>query len=83
MEKIDPLVSWEPLITRSIIHLLEETHANNDRAREMLGYSPEHHWKQAVHRQIEAMQRDQFKSMKMHKPIKPLSVSTTEDIDPV
>jgi nucleoside-diphosphate-sugar epimerase len=74
MEKLDPLVTWEPLVTRSIIHLLEETNANNDKAREMLGYAPEIHWKQAVHSQIEAMQRNAFKGMKMHRPYKPVSM---------
>ena len=74
MESIDKLVPWEPLVTRSIIHLLEETQANNDKAREYLGYSPEIHWKQAIHSQIEAMQRDQFKGMKMYRPHKPVSM---------
>ena len=74
MEKLDPLVPWEPLVTRSIIHLLEETHATNERARERLGYAPEIHWKQAVHSQIEAMQRNQFRGMKMHRPHKPVSI---------
>ena len=68
MESIDRLVPWEPLITRSIVHLLEETHANNDEAREKLGYAPEFHWKETVHKQIEEMQHNQFKSMKMYKP---------------
>ena len=32
MEKIDPFVSWDPLVTRSVIHLLEEVAADNERA---------------------------------------------------
>jgi len=74
MEKLDPLVPWEPLITRSIVLLLEETDANNEQAREKLGYMPEFHWKEAIHKQIEEMQRNQFKSMKMHKPLDPGSI---------
>lgn len=74
MERLDPLLPWEPLITRSIVHLLEETGANNDQARELLGYTPEIHWKEAVHRQITEMQHNQFRGMKMHKPIKSLSI---------
>jgi hypothetical protein len=35
---------------------------------------PEVHWKEAVHSQIEAMHRDQFSAMKMHRPIIPMSV---------
>ena len=79
MEKLDPLVAWEPLITRSIVHLLEDTDTNNDQAREMLGYSPEIHWKEAVHCQIEEMQRNDFKTMKMHKPVNSLSVTDAEE----
>jgi nucleoside-diphosphate-sugar epimerase len=78
MEKLDRLVPWEPLVTRSIVHLLEETDATNDKARERLGYAPEIHWKEAVHSQIEAMQRNQFKGMKMHRPYKPISVDKSE-----
>jgi nucleoside-diphosphate-sugar epimerase len=78
MEKLDPMVPWEPLVTRSIIHLLEDTHASNDKARERLGYSPEIHWKEAVHSQIEAMKRNEFKGMKMHRPYKPASLDKTK-----
>jgi nucleoside-diphosphate-sugar epimerase len=74
MERLDPLVPWDPLVTRSIIHLLEETHASNEKARERLGYAPEIHWKEAVRTQIEAMHRDDFKHMKMQRPEKPMSV---------
>ena len=78
MEKLDKVVAWEPLVTRSIIHLLEETHADNEKAHERLGYTPEIHWKQAVHSQIEAMRRDQFKGMKMHRPYKPVSMDKSD-----
>jgi len=78
MEKLDRLVPWEPLVTRSIIHLLEDTHASNDKARERLGYAPEIHWKQAVHGQIEAMKRNEFKGMKMHRPYKPVSLDKND-----
>jgi nucleoside-diphosphate-sugar epimerase len=81
MEKLDPLVGWEPLITRSIVHLLENTDANNDQARELLGYDPEIHWKEAIHSQITEMQHNEFKAMKMHRPVKPLSVASGEDIE--
>ena len=78
MEKLDPLVPWEPLVTRSIVHLLEETHATNHKAASILGYLPEVHWKEAVHSQIEAMHRDQFTAMKMHRPIVPMSVDRND-----
>ena len=69
MELIDPIVPWEPLVTRSIIHLLEETGATNDRAGSMLGYEPKVHWKDAIRMQMEEMAVRQKKPMKMYKPI--------------
>lgn len=79
MEKLDVIFPWQPLITRSIVHLLEETNTDNEQARQLLGYIPEIHWKEAVHRQVTEMQHDQFKSMKMFKPIKSLSISAEQN----
>ena len=69
MELIDPIVPWEPLVTRSIVHLLEETGATNDRASSMLGYEPKIHWKDAISMQMEEMAVRQKTAMKMYKPI--------------
>jgi len=69
MELLDPLVPWEPLVTRSIIHLLEETNATNARAAELLGYQPKVHWKDAVRMQMDEMAIRQKTAMKMYKPI--------------
>jgi len=44
MKLIDPIVPWEPLVTRSIIHLLEETSATNERAHIDLGFTAKVHW---------------------------------------
>lgn len=71
MELLDPIVPWEPLVTRSIIHLLEETGATNDQARSMLGYDPKIHWKDAIRMQMEEMTERQKTPMKMYKPITP------------
>jgi nucleoside-diphosphate-sugar epimerase len=68
MEKLDPLVPWEPLVTRSIVHLLAETGVDNARANERLGYIPKHHWKQALDRQLAEMAKLQEKPMKMARP---------------
>ena len=73
MEMIDRLAPWEPLVTRSIIHLLEETSADNAQALETIGYSAEIHWKEAIDRQMQSMKKNQFTAMKMHRPIRPLS----------
>lgn len=73
MEKLDRCVPGEPLVTRSIIHLLEETRANNNQAHELTGYVPEIHWQEAIARHMQAMKNNQFAAMKMHRPIRPLS----------
>ena len=65
MEKLDPVVPWEHLVTRSIIHLQEETHANNDKARTLLGYQSAIHWKESVRSQIEELHQLQREAMPM------------------
>ena len=57
-------------MTRSIIHLLEETNANNDRAANLLGYAPKIPWQDAVCMQMDEMVEHQKAPMKMRKPIK-------------
>ena len=69
MEKLDPLVPWDPLVTRSIVHLLEETNADNDKAEKILGYKPKIHWKDSIQLQVAEMANRS--RMKMYKPITP------------
>ncbi len=69
MEMIDPFVPWEPLVNRTIIHLLEEVSADNSRANKMLAYSPTHSWRGGVSKQIEEMNKYQKKAMSMARPI--------------
>lgn len=69
MEKLDPIVPWEPLVTRSIIHLMEETNADNQRAEQKLGYRPTHHWQEAIRDQMAEMSVRETVPMKMAKPI--------------
>ena len=69
MEKLDPIVPWEPLITRSIIHLLEKKDVNNERAARMLGYQPNHGWRDAADKQINEMHKVQKSAMSMAKPV--------------
>jgi nucleoside-diphosphate-sugar epimerase len=69
MEKLDPVVPWEPLVTRSIIHLLQETAADNKRAERELGYRPRYHWKQAIDIQMAEMATQQAKAMSMARPL--------------
>jgi len=67
MRALYNLLPADPLIVPSIVLLLEETYATNDKAKEILGYEPEIDWKQSVDVQIEQMQREQKKAMRMNK----------------
>ena len=69
MEKLDPIVPWEPLVTRSIVHLLEEVNASNEEARKRLGYQPQVHWKTAIRKQVAEMKLRQKTGMKMFRPL--------------
>jgi nucleoside-diphosphate-sugar epimerase len=69
MERLDPVVPWEPLVTRSIIHLLEEVHADNRRAEARLGYRPRHPWQDAVRNQVAEMRVRETRPMAMYRPI--------------
>jgi nucleoside-diphosphate-sugar epimerase len=69
METMDAVVPWEPLVTRSIIHLLEEVNVDNGRAIDRLGYRPQHPWQEAVRAQMAEMGRRQHRAMKMYRPI--------------
>lgn len=69
MEKIDPFVPWEPLIVRSIVHLLEETGADNDLVAAALGYQPEYDWRDSIRLQVAEMQLRQQRPMRMAMPV--------------
>ncbi len=68
MEKLDPVVPWEPLVTRSIIHLMEEVGVDNDKAERLLGYRPVHPWQDAVRAQMAEMALRQIRPMAMARP---------------
>ena len=70
MECLDSIMPFEPLVTRSIIHLLEDTNTNNDKAKKLLGYEPQIEWEKALNEQIEEIHRVQKRPMKMHKEYK-------------
>lgn len=70
MEMLDRLVPWEPLVTRSIVHLLREVAADNARAARLLGYRPQHDWRTAVRAQMEEMAlRRQEGPMPLARPV--------------
>lgn len=66
MELLDHFVPYEPLVTRSIIHLLENTHTDNEKASTLLGYTPVVDWKDALSAQIRAIEKTN-EPMKMVK----------------
>jgi len=68
MESMDRFVPWEPLVTRSIILLLEEVAADNRRAAERLGYRPQYPWQQAVRAQLDEMAQRQDGPMRLYRP---------------
>ena len=68
MELLDPLVPWDPLVTRSIVHLLREVNANNDMAANRLGYRPEYDWRVAIRTQLDEMSVRQKQPMRMAVP---------------
>lgn len=69
MEKLDRIVPWQPLVTRSIVHLMEEVDVDNRKAERLLGYRPLHGWREAIKSQMAEMTARQTRSMKMAKPI--------------
>jgi nucleoside-diphosphate-sugar epimerase len=69
MEKLDPIAPWEPLVTRGIIHLMEETGADNAKAERLLGYRPAHPWREAIRAQMQEMSMRQTQPMSMARPV--------------
>jgi len=65
METIDPLVPWNPLIVRSIVHLLEEVNVNNSDVSKRLNYKPMVNWKDSVDKTISSMKKRQKVNMGM------------------
>ncbi|WP_428738787.1 NAD-dependent epimerase/dehydratase family protein [Sulfurimonas sp.] len=67
MRAIYKCTPFDPLLVPAIVLLLEETNANNDQAREILGYEPVVDWRDSIDMQIEEMQRKQTTNMRMNK----------------
>ena len=69
MEQISRIFPFDPLVTRSIILLLEETGVDNSRANRFLGYQPSVHWKESIRKQVAEMEIRQIKPMKMAREV--------------
>jgi nucleoside-diphosphate-sugar epimerase len=68
MEWLDKLVPFDPLVTRSIVHLLEETGATNDKAAQLLGYAPQFNWQDTIRLQLSEMRWRNEPAMRMARP---------------
>ena len=66
MQLIHRVIPGDPLIVPAIVLLLEETNANNQNAKNILGYNPQIHWKESIDIQIEEMGQKKVK-MRMNK----------------
>jgi len=69
MEMIDPVVPWEPLVTRSIIQFLELQTIDNSAFHAATGYVAEHDWRDSIKLQVAEMAERQTKPMSMIKPL--------------
>lgn len=69
MEWLDRFMPFDPLVTRSIVHLLEETGANNDKAKKLLGYAPQFHWRDTIRLQMSEMRWRREGAMRMARPL--------------
>ena len=67
MRALHKVLPFDPLIVPAVVLLLEETHANNDKAKELLGYEPQVDWKESIDVQIAEMKTKQTSSMRMNK----------------
>lgn len=69
MEWLDRFVPWEPLVTRSIIHLLEEVNVSNDLATRRLGYQPIIPWQESIRNQFAELQQRMETAMPLARPL--------------
>jgi len=65
MEKINPIVSGDPFLTRGIVFLGEDWYAPNDLALEKLGFQPQVDWKEAIREQLDDMQKRNFEKIQL------------------
>lgn len=67
MQRLFSLTPYDPLLVPAVVLLLEETHANNDQAKALLGYAPVVDWRESIDIQIAEMQIRQRDNMRMNK----------------
>lgn len=67
MRALYKILPGDPLIVPSIVLLLEETYANNNYAKEVLGYEAQIDWKDSIDIQVSQMLQEQKENMRMNK----------------
>lgn len=67
MRALHKLLPFDPLIVPALVLLLEETHANNEEAKVVLGYEPQVGWQESIDVQIAEMLEKQTTNMRMNK----------------
>ena len=67
VQLVHKILPGDPLIVPSIVLLLEETNANNEKAKEILNYKPRIHWKESIDMQLSEMEVRQVTNMRLNK----------------
>ena len=73
-EILYPLSSSEAMVTRSMLHMLRGSAANNERAGELIGYQPEVHWKHSIRQQMETLMQASGRKTHVCRPAKELDI---------
>jgi len=67
MRFVHKFIPSDPLIVPSIVLLLEETYANNEKAKSILNYEAKINWRDSIDMQISEFNVRQEKNMRMNK----------------
>jgi nucleoside-diphosphate-sugar epimerase len=70
LETVHRFLLWDPLVTRSVVYLLEDAHLTNADAYRKIGYQPQIQWREAVQAQVEEMAVGQARRMKMYQSVR-------------
>lgn len=81
METLHRVLPGDPLVTRSIVLLLEDAQVSNDDAERRLGYRPRIHWTDSVRAQIAEMHTRQTRPMRMHARLDSAPVSPIQTVE--
>lgn len=73
-EQLQPLSSSDAMITRSVLLMLQGSEANNERARELIGYQPEIHWQHSIRQQMETLTQPTGRKICLQRPVKELDI---------